>query len=203
MFASTNFTCQPECSSLFGLQSWLVRAYHKVWKVWLPISWLWTTRWLPPNAIRTRWLRHSPNPKTRGRPNQRLGASQSASKLLHQGLQSQRRLVRASPTTPSAGTAVGSRGAPSRTGRQRSIGTIGLHPESFGISRLRRSRLVHHIGSDGLAPALRHRVLGVAGFQNPEFYKAQAIRLPTYDSLADDIDVNYRPMSLTAASLSA
>jgi len=32
-----------------------------------------------------------------------------------------------------------------------------------------------------LAPALRNRLLRVAAFQNPEFYKAQAMRLPTYD----------------------
>jgi superfamily II DNA or RNA helicase/very-short-patch-repair endonuclease len=38
-----------------------------------------------------------------------------------------------------------------------------------------------YIGRDGLAPALRNRVLRVAGFQNPEFYKAQAMRLSTYD----------------------
>src|SRR3981081_4242333 len=30
-------------------------------------------------------------------------------------------------------------------------------------------------------PPLRNRVLRVAGFQNPEFYKAQAMRLSTYD----------------------
>src|SRR5712691_1785138 len=38
-----------------------------------------------------------------------------------------------------------------------------------------------YIGRDGLAPALRNRLLRVAAFQNPEFYKAQAMRLPTYE----------------------
>lgn len=32
-----------------------------------------------------------------------------------------------------------------------------------------------------LPPALRNRILQLAAFQNPEFYKAQAMRLPTYD----------------------
>ncbi len=32
-----------------------------------------------------------------------------------------------------------------------------------------------------MSPGLRNRLLRVAAFQNPEFYKAQAMRLPTYD----------------------
>jgi hypothetical protein len=38
-----------------------------------------------------------------------------------------------------------------------------------------------YVTKDGLAPGLRNRLMRVAAFQNPEFYKAQAIRLPTYD----------------------
>jgi hypothetical protein len=38
-----------------------------------------------------------------------------------------------------------------------------------------------YIAKEGLAPALRNRLLRLAAFQNPEFYKAQAMRLPTYD----------------------
>src|SRR5437867_2130538 len=38
-----------------------------------------------------------------------------------------------------------------------------------------------YISKDGLPPGLRNRLLRVAAFQNPEFYKAQAMRLPTYD----------------------
>ncbi len=38
-----------------------------------------------------------------------------------------------------------------------------------------------YIGKDGLLPGLRSRLLRVAAFQNPEFYKAQAMRLSTYD----------------------
>jgi superfamily II DNA or RNA helicase len=38
-----------------------------------------------------------------------------------------------------------------------------------------------YIPKDGLPPALRNRLLRLAAFQNPEFYRAQAMRLPTYD----------------------
>jgi len=38
-----------------------------------------------------------------------------------------------------------------------------------------------YIAKDSLPAALRNRLLRVAAFQNPEFYKAQAMRLPTYD----------------------
>jgi len=34
---------------------------------------------------------------------------------------------------------------------------------------------------DVLSPPLRNRLIRLAAFQNPEFYKAQAMRLPTYD----------------------
>ena len=38
-----------------------------------------------------------------------------------------------------------------------------------------------YISKDELHPALQYRLLCLAAFQNPEFYKAQAMRLPTYD----------------------
>jgi Type III restriction enzyme, res subunit len=38
-----------------------------------------------------------------------------------------------------------------------------------------------YIAKDSLVPGLRNRLLRLAAFQNPEFYKAQAMRLPTYD----------------------
>ena len=38
-----------------------------------------------------------------------------------------------------------------------------------------------YIAKDGLPPALRIRLLRLAAFQNPEFYKAQSMRLSTYD----------------------
>lgn len=38
-----------------------------------------------------------------------------------------------------------------------------------------------YIAKSGLPPALRNRLVRLAAFQNPEFYRAQAMRLPTYD----------------------
>jgi superfamily II DNA or RNA helicase/very-short-patch-repair endonuclease len=38
-----------------------------------------------------------------------------------------------------------------------------------------------YISTDSLVPGLRNRLIRLAAFQNPEFYKAQAMRLPTYD----------------------
>ncbi len=38
-----------------------------------------------------------------------------------------------------------------------------------------------YVPTDGLVPGLRNRLIRIAAFQNPEFYKAQAMRLPTYD----------------------
>jgi len=38
-----------------------------------------------------------------------------------------------------------------------------------------------YVAKEALVPALRNRLLRLAAFQNPEFYKAQAMRLPTYD----------------------
>jgi len=37
-----------------------------------------------------------------------------------------------------------------------------------------------YISKENLSPSLYNRLLRVASFQNPEFYKAQAMRLPTY-----------------------
>jgi len=37
-----------------------------------------------------------------------------------------------------------------------------------------------YIAKDTVPPVLRNRLLRLAAFQNPEFYKAQAMRLPTY-----------------------
>ncbi len=38
-----------------------------------------------------------------------------------------------------------------------------------------------YVARENLPPALRNRLLRLAAFQNPEFYRAQAMRLPTYD----------------------
>ncbi len=42
-----------------------------------------------------------------------------------------------------------------------------------------------YIAKEGLHPGLRNRLLRLAAFQNPEFYKAQAMRLSTYDKPRD------------------
>ena len=38
-----------------------------------------------------------------------------------------------------------------------------------------------YIAKENLPPPLRNRLLRLAAFQNPDFYRAQAMRLPTYD----------------------
>ncbi len=38
-----------------------------------------------------------------------------------------------------------------------------------------------YIGKENLPPALRNRLVRLAAFQNPEFYRAQSMRLPVYD----------------------
>lgn len=38
-----------------------------------------------------------------------------------------------------------------------------------------------YIAKENLVPALRNRLLRLAAFQNPDFYRAQAMRLPTYN----------------------
>lgn len=38
-----------------------------------------------------------------------------------------------------------------------------------------------YVAKEGLPSGLRNRLLRLAAFQNPEFYRAQAMRLPTYD----------------------
>ena len=38
-----------------------------------------------------------------------------------------------------------------------------------------------YVAKESLTPGLRNRLLRLAAFQNPEFYRAQAMRLPTYD----------------------
>jgi superfamily II DNA or RNA helicase/very-short-patch-repair endonuclease len=38
-----------------------------------------------------------------------------------------------------------------------------------------------YVAKDTLTPPLRNRLVRLAAFQNPEFYRAQAMRLPTYD----------------------
>jgi hypothetical protein len=54
----------------------------------------------------------------------------------------------------------------------------GVLPESIEIVQANQL----YIPKGGLNPGLRNRLLRVAAFQNPEFYKAQAMRLSTFAS---------------------
>ena len=64
---------------------------------------------------------------------------------------------------------------PSRTRAERTIS--GPFPTQVQIVR---SNLIY-IEKSGLPPAMLNRLLRLAAFQNPEFYKAQAMRLPTFN----------------------
>jgi hypothetical protein len=63
---------------------------------------------------------------------------------------------------------------PSRRRLERKI--VGPLP---GSAKLIRANLLY-IEKQGLPPSMLSRLLRLAAFQNPEFYKAQAMRLPTY-----------------------
>jgi superfamily II DNA or RNA helicase/very-short-patch-repair endonuclease len=64
---------------------------------------------------------------------------------------------------------------PSRRRREASI--PGPLPESLEL--ILGNQI--YIRKEGLAPALRNRLIRMAAFQNPEFYRAQGMRLSTYD----------------------
>ncbi len=64
---------------------------------------------------------------------------------------------------------------PSRKRMERPI--EGPLPERVQIIRAN----LLYVEKQGLPPAMLNRLLRLAAFQNPEFYKAQAMRLPTYD----------------------
>jgi hypothetical protein len=64
---------------------------------------------------------------------------------------------------------------PSRRRKEPPI--IGLLPESLELVLADEI----YVAKENLPPGLRNRLLRLAAFQNPEFYQAQAMRLPTYD----------------------
>jgi hypothetical protein len=64
---------------------------------------------------------------------------------------------------------------PSRRRKEPPI--AGLLPES--IEMVLADQI--YVPKETLPPALRNRLVRLAAFQNPEFYRAQAMRLPTYD----------------------
>src|SRR5262249_17810758 len=65
--------------------------------------------------------------------------------------------------------------SPSRRRREASI--PGPLPESLEV--ILGNQI--YIPKEALPPALRNRLIRMAAFQNPEFYRAQAMRLATYD----------------------
>lgn len=64
---------------------------------------------------------------------------------------------------------------PSR--RRKETPIVGPLPESIELVLADQI----YLAKEGLPPALRNRLLRLAAFQNPEFYRAQAMRLSTYD----------------------
>ncbi|MCF8069145.1 MAG: DEAD/DEAH box helicase [Desulfobacterales bacterium] len=65
----------------------------------------------------------------------------------------------------------------SPSGRKPETPIIGSIPEEIEIVFGNQI----YIQKKGLTPALRNRLIRLAAFQNPEFYKAQAMRFPTFD----------------------
>jgi hypothetical protein len=53
----------------------------------------------------------------------------------------------------------------------------GLLPEALELTLANEI----YLAKEALPPALRNRLVRLASFQNPEFYRAQAMRLPVYD----------------------
>ncbi len=66
---------------------------------------------------------------------------------------------------------------PSQSGRRKEPPLAEALPESLELTLGNQI----YIAKEQLSPGLRNRLLRLAAFQNPEFYKAQAMRLPTYD----------------------
>jgi len=64
---------------------------------------------------------------------------------------------------------------PSR--QPKAISVIGPVPELIDLVLSNQI----YVAKEGLPPALRNRLIRIAAFQNPEFYKAQAMRFPTFD----------------------
>jgi superfamily II DNA or RNA helicase/very-short-patch-repair endonuclease len=62
---------------------------------------------------------------------------------------------------------------PSRRCREMSLTDLPAHLEMVLADQI-------YLAKEGLPPGLHNRLLRLAAFQNPEFYKAQAMRLPTF-----------------------
>jgi superfamily II DNA or RNA helicase len=65
----------------------------------------------------------------------------------------------------------------SPSGRKPEIKIAGPLPDSVELVLANQI----YVSKDNLPPALRNKLIRLAAFQNPEFYKAQAMRFPTFD----------------------
>jgi superfamily II DNA or RNA helicase len=65
----------------------------------------------------------------------------------------------------------------SPSGRKPQIHIVGPLPQQLELVLSNQI----YIAKDSLPPVLRNRLIRLAAFQNPEFYRAQAMRFPTFD----------------------
>jgi superfamily II DNA or RNA helicase len=65
----------------------------------------------------------------------------------------------------------------SPSGRTSEVKILGPLPDSIELMLANQI----YISKEGLPPALKNKLIRLAAFQNPEFYKAQAMRFPTFD----------------------
>ena len=65
----------------------------------------------------------------------------------------------------------------SPSGRKSEVKILGPLPDSIELILANQI----YISKEGLPPALKNKLIRLAAFQNPEFYKAQAMRFPTFD----------------------
>jgi len=62
--------------------------------------------------------------------------------------------------------------------RQKKVALSAL--DFYGAQHIVRANMIY-ILTNGFAPRVKNQLLRLAAFRNPEFYKSQAMRLPTYD----------------------
>jgi superfamily II DNA or RNA helicase len=65
----------------------------------------------------------------------------------------------------------------SPSGRKPEVKIVGPLPDSVDIVLANQI----YVGKEELPPVLKNKLIRLAAFQNPEFYKAQAMRFPTFD----------------------
>jgi superfamily II DNA or RNA helicase len=65
----------------------------------------------------------------------------------------------------------------SPAGKKPEIKIVGPLPDSVDLVLANQI----YVGKEGLPPVLKNKLIRLAAFQNPDFYKAQAMRFPTFD----------------------